>query len=170
MNRQPSPSPPRTRVPCWKKNLGEYDFLSLRGSSPMSVLTCLGGCVFLSFCNFRICRGKCPANPRKQHWKPNAPEYGLDTWVRPWTRWQGDRWANSSHAEAKRIRSRISSTKKHPRYCHSQFREVHLRRKAKKRCFTIFIHDIYPIVLKLQHNFCFWSRNLHCLKLITLAS
>lgn len=38
----------------------------------------------------RVCGRKCPAHPRKQHWKPDAPEHGLDAWLGPWTRWQGD--------------------------------------------------------------------------------
>lgn len=118
----------------------------------------------------RNCRRKRTANPRKQHWKSNAPEHGLDPWIRAWTRWQGDRWANSSHAEAKRTRTRVSSIKKHSLSRNPQFRKIRLRGTAKKKYFTIFICYIYPIVLRLHHSFCFWSRNLHCLQLVTPSS
>jgi hypothetical protein len=93
--------------------------------------------------HFRIRRWKRPAHPREQHWQPNASEHGLDAWVRPWPRWQGDRWANSSHAEAKRIRTWISSTKKHSHNYHTQFRKIRLRRKAKKKRFIIFVTPLF---------------------------
>ena len=126
MNKEPSP------VLCWKENLKECAFLSLREPSSMFILMWDFVFLFFSFSNSRICRRKRPANPRKQHWKPNAPEYGLDTWHRPRTRRQGDRWADSSPAEAKRIRTWVSSTKKHPCNHCLQFRKIRLRGKAEE--------------------------------------
>lgn len=67
----------------------------------------------MCFFNLRVCRWKHPTNPRKQHWKSNASEHGLDSWHWPWTRRERDSRANTSHPETKRTWTWIQLTEMH---------------------------------------------------------
>lgn len=133
----------------------------------LCIITCVHPFLFFFFfplwlsCNFRNCRRKCPADLGQQHWKPNAPEYGLDTWVGPRTGRQGDRGADSSHAEAQRTGTWVSSTQNHPCNHCLQRRKSQLRRRAARRCLTSCIRHLCAHCSKMTTELLLWKRKSH---------